>query len=58
MAMGPVVVSLRDDFLEMLKGIDGESGGRGKREMWLPCDNSPRKIPYYRLNQSTLVIKQ
>jgi hypothetical protein len=22
------------------------------------CDNPPRKIPYYRLNQSTLVIKQ
>jgi hypothetical protein len=22
------------------------------------CDNSPRKILYYRLNQSTLVIKQ
>jgi hypothetical protein len=22
------------------------------------CDNLPRKIPYYRLNQSTLVIKQ
>jgi hypothetical protein len=22
------------------------------------CDNSPRKIPYYRLNQSTLVIKR
>jgi hypothetical protein len=21
------------------------------------CDNPPRKIPYYRLNQSTLVIK-
>jgi hypothetical protein len=29
--------------------------------MWLPsysCDNPPRKIPYYHLNQSTLVIKQ
>jgi hypothetical protein len=22
------------------------------------CDNLPRKIPHYRLNQSTLVIKQ
>jgi hypothetical protein len=22
------------------------------------CDNPPRKIPYYRLNQSTLVIKR
>jgi hypothetical protein len=22
------------------------------------CDNPPRKIPYYHLNQSTLVIKQ
>jgi hypothetical protein len=22
------------------------------------CDNPPRTIPYYRLNQSTLVIKQ
>jgi hypothetical protein len=22
------------------------------------CDNPPKKIPYYRLNQSTLVIKQ
>jgi hypothetical protein len=22
------------------------------------CDNPPRKIPYYRLNQSTLVVKQ
>jgi acetamidase/formamidase len=22
------------------------------------CDNPPRKIPYYRLNQSTLVIKK
>jgi hypothetical protein len=22
------------------------------------CDKSPRKIPYYRLNHSTLVIKQ
>jgi hypothetical protein len=22
------------------------------------CDNPPRKIPYYRLNQSTLVLKQ
>jgi ribonuclease HI len=22
------------------------------------CDNLPRKIPYYRLNQSTLVIKR
>jgi hypothetical protein len=28
--------------------------------MWwvATCDNPPRKIPYYRLNQSTLVIKQ
>jgi hypothetical protein len=23
----------------------------------LYCDNPPRKIPYYRLNQSTLAIK-
>jgi hypothetical protein len=37
MAMGPVVVSLRDDFLETLRGIDGESGSRGKREMRLPA---------------------
>jgi hypothetical protein len=22
------------------------------------CDNPPRKIPYYRLNQATLVIKR
>jgi hypothetical protein len=22
------------------------------------CDNPPKKIPYYRLNQSTLVVKQ
>jgi hypothetical protein len=31
-------------------------GGRATRGSW--CDNPPRKIPYYRLNQSTLVIKQ
>jgi hypothetical protein len=24
----------------------------------LACDNPPRRIPYYRLNQSTLVIKK
>jgi hypothetical protein len=27
-------------------------------EMLERCDNPPRKIPYYRLSQSTLVIKQ
>jgi hypothetical protein len=27
-------------------------------ESWRRCDNPPRKIPYYCLNQSTLVIKQ
>jgi hypothetical protein len=27
-------------------------GSRGR------CDNPPRKIPYYRLNKSTLVIKR
>jgi hypothetical protein len=36
----------------------------GPRERWRTrrraggCDNPPRKIPYYRLNQSTLVIKR
>jgi hypothetical protein len=26
-----------DDFLETMRGIDGESGDRGKREMRLPA---------------------
>jgi hypothetical protein len=35
--MGPVVVSLRGDFLETPGGIDGESGSGGKRDMRLPA---------------------
>jgi hypothetical protein len=34
------------------KAKKGEGSGFEK------CDNPPRKIPYYRLNQSTLVIKR
>jgi hypothetical protein len=39
---------------------EGESGCRGEEEVgWRRCcDNPPRKIPYYRLNQSTLTIKR
>jgi hypothetical protein len=35
--MGPMVVSLRGDLLETLGGIDGESGGGGKKDMRLPA---------------------
>jgi hypothetical protein len=35
-------------------GLDSE----GEKNFPRLCDNPPRKIPYYRLNQSTLVIKR
>jgi hypothetical protein len=36
-----------------------ESAGDFMSRCMIPwCDNPPRKIPYYRLNQSTLVIKR
>jgi hypothetical protein len=34
------------------------SNNRGTVPHLLYCDNRPMKIPYYHLNQSTLVIKQ
>jgi hypothetical protein len=34
------------------------AGGSLLLEAEEECDNPPRKIPYYRLNQSTLVIRQ
>jgi hypothetical protein len=37
---------------------EGSSGGRRGEGGRSSCDNPPRKIPYYRLNQSTLVVKQ
>jgi hypothetical protein len=35
-----------------------ERGGDFSCEVQTSCDNPPKKIPYYRLNQSTLVIQQ
>jgi hypothetical protein len=38
--------------------VDDDLGASVCDESLDSCDNLPRKIPYYRLNQSTLVIKQ
>jgi hypothetical protein len=42
-------------------GVAGPAGVAGLAPWHVPgpehCDNPPRKIPYYCLNQSTLVIK-
>jgi hypothetical protein len=51
----PVTWSFAVWGLDIIKPLRKASGGYTHL---LVCDNPPRKIPYYRLNQSTLVIKR
>jgi hypothetical protein len=42
------------EYVYLIPNVSSEGAAVAKAE----CDNPPRKILYYRLNQSTLVIKQ
>jgi hypothetical protein len=50
--------SVKRQFWEDLDSMVNTVPIREKLFLGDLCDNPPRKIPYYRLNQSTLVIKR